>query len=157
MGIVDGLLGEAPPLVGYRFAAVLMTGLLPQLAPVDMRFKEIQGLKVTRSLAGDQNWGLLKPGIQRRTLTFKRGMPNDPTPLQVMQLIEQAYWDRRLLRTDILIATLSDTMPPYPTKAWMVPRAFLESVEWDGMSAGSNDVLIESMTYSYSQLIPLPL
>nr|WP_246506225.1 phage tail protein [Kistimonas asteriae] len=131
--------------------------MLPQLAPVDLRFKEIQGLKVTRSLASDNNWGLLKPGVQRRTLTLKRGMPNDPTPLQVVQLIEQAYWDRRLLRTDMLIALLSDTPIPYPTKAWMVPRAFLETIEWDSLSADNNQVLIESMTYSYSQLIPLPI
>lgn len=155
--VVNGLLGESPPLVGYRFAAVLLTGLVPQIAPVDLRFKEISGLKVTRSLAGDQDWGLLKPTIQRRTLTFKRGMPNMPTPLQAVQLGEQAFWQERLLRTDILIATLSDTPIPYPTKAWLVPRAFLESIEWDGLNADTNGLMIESMSYSYSTLIPVPI
>ena len=157
MGLADSLLGKAPPLVGYRFAAVLLTGLLPQLAPVDLRFKEIQGLKVTRSLAGDQDWGLLKPTIQRRTLTFKRGVPMSPTPLQLTQLLEQGFWEKRLLRTDILVATLSEGPIPLPTKAWLIPRAFLESIEWDSLSADNNSVLVESMSYSYSQLIPLPI
>lgn len=157
MNVVDSLLGEAPPLVGYRFAVVLLTGLVPQITPVDLRFKEVSGLKVTRSLAGDQDWGLLKPTIQRRTLTFKRGMPSMPTPLQVTQLLEQAFWKERLLRTDILIATLSDTPIPYPTKAWLAPRAFLEGIEWDGLNADTNGLLIESMSYSYSDLIPVPI
>ncbi|WP_461535197.1 phage tail protein [Spongorhabdus nitratireducens] len=155
-GVVSDLLGETPPVVGYRFAAVLLTGIIPQLAPVDMRFQEVGGLKLSRNIGNEQE-KLLQPDKQRQILTLKRGMPQGPTPLQVVQLIEQAFWDTRLLQTNILIATLKEGPVPIPTKAWLVHEAFLQSLEWGNLNAGSNEVLIETMSYSYKRVIPVPI
>ena len=153
----DFFTGDLPPLPGYRFAAVLFTGLLPQIMPLDLRFQEISGLKMSRDIRQDRDSFLLKPAINRRDLVLKRGLPRLPTLLQATQLLEQAFWNSRLMQTDILVVVLSDKDIPYPLHAWIVRKAYLTGLEWGELNGESNSVIIESMTYNYSSLIPLPL
>ncbi|KEI71214.1 hypothetical protein GV64_11085 [Endozoicomonas elysicola] len=153
----DFITGSLPPLPGYRFAAVLMTGLVPQIMPLDMRFQKISGLKLTRELREDRDNFLLKPSVNRRDLVLERGMPRLPTPLQATHLLEQAFWNSRLMQTEILVVLLSDKDIPYPLQAWVVHKAYLTGLEWGELNGEENSVMIESMTYSYSSLIPVPV
>ena len=153
----DYITGSLPPLPGYRFAAVLMTGLVPQIMPLDMRFQSISGLKLTRELREDRDDFLLKPSVSRRDLVLKRGLPRLPTLLQATHLLEQAFWNSRLMETNILVVLLSDKDIPYPLHAWVVSDAYLTGLEWGEFNGEENSIMIETMTYSYSTLVPVPV
>ncbi|MBE0370324.1 phage tail protein [Pseudoalteromonas sp. MMG013] len=144
------------PLVGYRFAAVIMTAGIPN--PIDIFFKEISGLKSARGVERSGNRVSIANTKQARTLVLKRGVLKVPSTVQEGNLVNLNYWDMYMMRNDILITLLNDNN--LPLKAWFVQRAFLESWEWDSLDATRNDVLIESMSFSYSDLksvsIPIP-
>ena len=148
----DFLAGTQPPLPGYRFVAVVVTGDTAQSAPLDMRFQKISGLKITRDLRDDRDDFLLKPAINRRDLVLERGLTRQPTELEAVHQLEQDLWNSRLLQSNILLVLLSDEEKPNPIRAWMVHKAFLTSLEWGDFNGEENTIMIESMTYSYSSL-----
>lgn len=148
---------EVPPLVGYRYAAVLLKAKVPMIVPMDIRFKKISGLGISRELGKEENWGLLKSKPSRGTLSFERGVYSVPTPLQVTHVMEWLEWDAKLLQTDILISLLDDSPIPVPLKAWLATDAYLASLEWGALSAEDNQILIETMAYNYRRLLPLSL
>ena len=167
--MAQGLLNDwGIPIPGYRFAAVIMTGGLPQL--LDIRFQKITGLKISRELNTEAGAaGLLKPEKHFRDLVLTRGVmalnnANDPfvvlpgsamSPLNVVHLIESLVWDKRLLRCEIMVAILSDLN--IPIASWLIRDAYLTDWSWGDLDGTSNSVLIESMTYKYSDLIPIGL
>lgn len=148
---------EVPPLVGYRYAAVLLKAKTPMIAPMDIRFKKISGLEINRQLETQENWALLKSKPTRGTMTFERGVYSVPTPLQVTHTMEWLEWDAKLLQTGVLVSLLDDSPVPVPIKAWLATDAFLASLKWGSLAADENQLLIESMEYNYRQLLPVSL
>ncbi|RJE76950.1 hypothetical protein CWB96_06200 [Pseudoalteromonas citrea] len=141
------------PMVGYRFAALITSAAIPN--PIDIFFKEISGLKVSRSIDYEGNRVSIKNERQTRTLTFKRGVLRTGSTLEITNFISLPQWNQFAVRNDILITLLNDNN--LPTKAWLVTRAFMESWEWDSLDATRNDVLIESISFSYQSLVTVPI
>ncbi|MBD1583110.1 phage tail protein [Pseudoalteromonas sp. S16_S37] len=141
------------PMVGFRFAALITSAAIPN--PIDIFFKEISGLKVSRSLDYEGNRVSVKSERQARTLTFKRGVLRTGSTLELTNFISLPQWNQFAVRNDILITLLNDNN--LPTKAWLVTRAFMESWEWDSLDATRNDVLIESISFSYQSLVTVPI
>lgn len=145
-------------LVDYRFAVVLFHKLIsPVPVPYlsDFRFKSISGLEISRTLEGKQDYELLSSSENYRDLTLTRGIATDLSPLTLVQLAESALWKRKLLETEILIASVDENWTPL--YAWWIRRAFLQSWSWNDLDASSNDVLVESMVYKYATAIPVPV
>ena len=141
------------PMVGFRFAALITSAAIPN--PIDIFFKEISGLKVSRNIEYDGNRVTVGSNKQTRTLTFKRGVLRTGSTLELTNFISLPQWNQFAVRNDILITLLNDNN--LPTKAWLVTRAFMESWEWDSLDATRNDVLIESITFSYQNLVTVPI
>ncbi|MEI8634197.1 phage tail protein [Vibrio sp. PP-XX7] len=140
------------PLVGYRFSVVIFTAGVPN--PVDIYFKEVSGLSMSRSISKQGEMTTLSPDIPMQTLTLKRGVMKDPGLLSIAQALEQVTWGTRLLRKDILVSVLD--AQGNPVKAWTVMNAYLESWSWDGVAGDSNEVLVETMSFKYGSLKYLP-
>ncbi|MEI8668004.1 MULTISPECIES: phage tail protein [unclassified Pseudoalteromonas] len=103
----------------------------------------------------DGNRATVGSNKQSRTLTLKRGVLRTGSTLELTNFISLPQWNQFAVRNDILITLLSDNN--LPTKAWLVTRAFMESWEWDSLDATRNDVLIESITFSYQNLVTVPI
>lgn len=141
------------PLVGYRFVVVISTAGIPN--PVDMQFKEVSGLKMSRNIDVNGSMTSINGQVPTQTLTLKRGLFTSVSPLMLANVAESLLWDTRLLRKDIMINVLDEN--DIPVNAWMVTNAYLESWEWDGLNASSNDVLVESMSFKYSGIKYIPI
>lgn len=141
------------PLVGYRFVVVISTAGIPN--PVDMQFKEVSGLKMSRNIDVNGSMTSINGQVPTQTLTLKRGVFTSVSPLMLANVAESLLWDTRLLRKDIMINVLDEN--DIPVNAWMVTNAYLESWEWDGLNASSNDVLVESMSFKYSGIKYIPI
>jgi phage tail-like protein len=136
------------PLVGYRFVVVIITAGVPN--PIDMQFKEVSGLKMSRGIGRNFGMTTIENELPTQTLTLKRGVFTSPSPLMIANSIESSFWSTRLLRKDIMINVLDENN--VPLNAWLVTNAYLEAWEWDGLNASSNDVLVETMTFKYSKV-----
>ncbi len=147
------LIDNGLPLVGYRFSVVIFTAVVPN--PIDIQFKEVSGLKMSRNIGKNGDMTTLDTPLPTQTLTLKRGLFTSPSPLIIGNVLESLLWDTRLLRKDIMVAALDENF--LPVNAWMVTNAYLESWDWDGLNAGSNDVIIESMSFKYSGIKYIPL
>ncbi|NRD73489.1 phage tail protein [Shewanella sp. VB17] len=147
------LIDRGLPLVGYRFAVVIMTAGVPN--PVDIEFKDVSGLKMSRGITRSGGMTSLDNQIPAQSLVLKRGVFTAPSPLLSANIAESLFWETRLLRKDILVSILDEDN--IPMNAWLVSNAYLESWDWDGLNAGSNDLLIESMSFTYSGIKYLPL
>ena len=123
--------------------------------PVDIQFSDITGLKKTRNITTFGSMTSTDGVSPQQTLTLKRGIFTIPSPLTITNLIESAFWNNRLLRRDILITTLNSEQEP--TYAWLITNAYLEGWEWNGLNAGSNELLIESMSFKYTRINPIQL
>ncbi|CAM4280389.1 phage tail protein [Pseudoalteromonas ostreae] len=141
------------PMVGYRFAALITSAAIPN--PIDIFFKEISGLKVSRTIDYEGNRVSIKSDRQTRNLVLKRGVLRTGSTLELTNFISLPQWNQFAVRNDILITLLNDNN--LPTKAWLVTRAFMESWEWDSLDATRNDVLIESISFSYQSLVTVPI
>lgn len=141
------------PLVGYRFVVVISTAGIPN--SVDMQFKEVSGLKMSRNIDVNGSMTSINGQVPTQTLTLKRGLFTSVSPLMLANVAESLLWDTRLLRKDIMINVLDEN--DIPVNAWMVTNAYLESWEWDGLNASSNDVLVESMSFKYSGIKYIPI
>ena len=93
--------------------------------------------------------------LPRQTLTLKRGVFTSVSPLTIGNIAESLQWRDRLLFKTILISTVDEDY--IPMNAWLVSNAYLESWEWEGLNANSNEVLIESMSFKYSFIKYMPL
>ncbi len=141
------------PVVGYHFVVSIISAGIPN--PVDIEFREVSGLKMTRSVTTFGNMTSVEPVIPRQNLILKRGIFTSSSPLTLGNVAESLMWRNRLLRKDILVSALdSDKVP---MNAWIVTNAYLESWEWDGLNADSNELLIESMSFKYSGIKYTPL
>jgi len=147
-------LDKGYPVMSYRFVVVIFTGLVPN--PIDIEFKEVSGLKKSRNIGANAIRTSLENGsLPMQTLTLKRGVFTSLSPLIVGNLVEAAFWNTKLLRKDLLICCLD--ADDFPVNAWVITNAFLESWEWDGLNAGNNEVLVESMIFKFSNIQYLPL
>ncbi|MCL1123200.1 phage tail protein [Shewanella surugensis] len=147
------LIDRGLPLVGYRFAVVIMTTGIPN--PVDIEFKEVSGLKMSRSIVKNAGMTSLDNQLPTQNLLLKRGVFSSISPLTLANTVESFFWDTRLLRKDILICVLDENN--LPQNSWLVSNAYLESWEWDGLNASSNELLIESMSFKYSGIKYVPI
>lgn len=147
------LIDRGLPLVGYRFAVVIMSAGVPN--PVDIEFKDVSGLKMSRGITRKDGMTSLDNQLPTQSLVLKRGVFTAPSPLLLANVVESLFWDTRMLRKDILVSVLDEDN--IPVNAWLVSNAYLESWDWDGLNAGSNDLLIESMSFKYSGIKYLPL
>lgn len=147
------LIDRGLPLVGYRFAVVIISAGIPN--PVDIEFKEVSGLKMKRTLKQNAGLSSLENELPEQTLVLKRGVFTAPSPLLLANVAESLFWGSKLLRKDILISILDENN--LPVNSWVVSNAYLESWDWDGLNAGSSELLIESMTFKYSSIKYVPL
>ncbi|WP_298774531.1 phage tail protein [uncultured Shewanella sp.] len=147
------LIDRGLPLVGYRFAVVIITTGIPN--PVDIEFKEVSGLKMSRGVTRNASMTSLENQLPTQSLVLKRGVFTAPSPLLLSNVAESLFWGTRMLRKDIMISVLDDDN--FPVNTWVVSNAYLESWDWDGLNAGSNDLLIESMSFKYSGIKYIPL
>lgn len=141
------------PLVGYRFVVVISTAGIPN--PIDMQFKEVSGLKMSRNVNINGSLTSIDGQIPTQTLTLKRGLFTSPSPLMIANVAESLFWSTRLLRKDIMVNVLDEN--DVPVNAWMVTNAYLESWEWDGLNANSNELLVETMNFKYSGIKYIPI
>ena len=141
------------PIVGYRFIVSIISAGIPN--PVDIEFREVSGLKMTRSITTLGNMTSVEPVLPRQSLVLKRGVFTSPSPLTLGNVAESLVWRNRLLRKDILVSVLDGDSTPM--NAWLITNAYLESWEWDGLNASSNELLIESMSFKYSGIKYTPL
>jgi phage tail-like protein len=141
------------PLVGYRFVVVISTAGIPN--PIDMQFKEVSGLKMSRNVNINGSLTSIDGQIPTQTLTLKRGLFTSPSPLMIANVAESLFWSTRLLRKDIMVNVLDEN--DIPVNAWMVTNAYLESWEWDGLNANSNELLVETMNFKYSGIKYIPI
>ncbi|SHO56466.1 phage tail protein [Vibrio quintilis] len=143
------------PIVGYRFLVVIFSAGVPN--PVDIRFQEVSGLRLERNITRQGNMTTLQAELPQQTLTLKRGVMNQISPLAMNQILEGEMWGTRMLRKDLLICVLdgNDT----PVNSWLVMNAYLSSWSWEGIDANASDVLIESMEFKYTTVkyMPVPL
>ena len=145
-------------LVDYRFAVVIFHKLVsPVPVPYlsDFRFQSVSGLEVSRTLEGKYDYELLSPADKYRELTLSRGISTTISPLTLVQLGELALWKRKLLETEILIASVDENWTPF--YAWWLRRAFLQGWSWSELSGKNNGIQIESMVYKYATAIPVPV
>lgn len=147
------LIDRGLPLVGYRFAVVIWSAGIPN--PVDIEFKEVSGLKMSRSIGTNGGMISLDNDMSQGVLVLKRGVFTSVSPLLLGNVVESLFWDTKLLRKDIMISVMDDDN--FPVNTWVVTNAYLESWEWDGLNADSNGLLIESMSFKYSGLKYVPL
>ncbi len=147
------LIDRGLPLVGYRFAVVILSAGIPN--PVDIEFKEVSGLKMSRNIISNGGMTSLENQLPTQNLVLKRGVFTSISPLLLGNVAESLFWDTKLLRKDILISVMDKDN--FPVNSWIVSNAYLESWEWDGLNAGSNDLLIESMSFKYSGIKYVPL
>jgi phage tail-like protein len=122
--------------------------------PVDIRFKEVSGLSMARTIEQQGRMVTLASELPQQTLTLKRGVINQDSPLVTEQNIESVMWGTRMLRKDLLVSMLDENDDPI--NSWMVNNAYLSNWSWEGVSATTNDVLIESMQFKYSELRYMP-
>ncbi|KID56760.1 phage tail protein [Pseudoalteromonas luteoviolacea] len=141
------------PMVGYRFLVGIVAAGIPN--PIDILFKEVSGLKMNRSIDYTNNRVSIANQKQAKTLTLKRGVFQGGSPLMLQNLVFGDAWNTYLVKNQILITTLDDNY--LPSQAWLVQDAFLESWEWEGIDASRNDVLIESLSFSYRDLVAVPI
>lgn len=134
------------PIVGYRFMVVLFADGIP----IELRFKEVTGLKMARNINRENHISILDFELPQQTLTLKRGIVAGSDSLHATQLIEGQFWGVALLRKDLMVSVLDESGTPI--KNWMIRGAYLSSVSWDGISGDSNDVLIETMEFSYHNI-----
>ena len=73
----------------------------------------------------------------------------------IANVAESLFWSTRLLRKDIMVNVLDEN--DVPVNAWMVTNAYLESWEWDGLNANSNELLVETMNFKYSGIKYIPI
>jgi len=140
------------PIVGYRFMVVIFSAGVPN--PIDIRFKDVSGLKMSRTISRQGQMTTLSSELPQQSLTLKRGVMRNVSPLVISQLVESAMWGTRMLRKDLLVSVLDNE--DTPINSWMINNAYLSSWSWDGVNGDSKEVLIESMEFSYSSLIYIP-
>lgn len=141
------------PLVGYRFVVVITSAGVRN--PIDMQFQEVSGLKMSRGINKNASMTSLDNQLPSQTLTLKRGVFTAPSPLIEANVAESLFWDTRLLRKDIMVNVLDEN--DNPVNAWVITNAYLESWEWDGLSAKSSDILVETMSFKYTSVKYLPI
>ena len=141
------------PQVGYKFAVIISTTGIAN--HIDIRFKEVSGLKLSRGITRNGSMTSLEAEIPLQTLVLKRGVFTGISLLTIGNAIEAFFWKTRMLRKDILVCTLDENGDV--VSEWNIRNAYLEAWEWDGFNAGSNELLVETMTFKYSKIRYNPL
>ena len=136
------------PQVGYKFAVIISTTGIAN--HVDIRFKEVSGLKLARSITRNGTMTTLENDIPLQTLVLKRGIFTNTSLLTIGNAVESFFWKTRMLRKDIMVCTLDENNDV--VSEWHIGNAYLEAWEWDGFNAGSNELLVETMTFKYSKI-----
>ena len=150
------LIDRGFPVVGYRFIVSIISGLIrPIPNPVDIEFREVSGLKMARNIITSGSMTSVEPVLPRQTLTLKRGVFTAASQLTTGHIAESLMWRNRMLFKTILISTVDEDYTPM--NAWLISNAYLESWDWEGLNANSNELLIESMSFKYSVIKYMPL
>jgi len=145
------------PVLKYRFKVQVNTAGVPN--PVDMEFQQVSGLVMQREIERNGTMMSLKytgKSMPIRTLTLKRGVFTATSVLTTKNLVETAgdKWNTRLLRKDLIIECINAKNTPLVM--WIVENAYLQKWTWDDLNATSNEVLIESLEFAYTNLKFVP-
>ncbi|OWY38911.1 hypothetical protein CEK28_10305 [Xenophilus sp. AP218F] len=143
-----------PYLAAYRFAVTMTVGL--KMIASDLRFQSVGNLDLERKLEWQNGQAFLIKDESIKTLTLKRGLiaPGNAkdNPLEDATRQQITLWSERLVRTDLLINALDDKGQPKAT--WKVDGAVLRKIDWGGLDAGRNEILLEEMQFEYRVLRP---
>lgn len=144
------------PLLGlpmtHRFGVFFFAcGILPN--PLDIRFQEVSGLqaaiqtKPDTSAAANLCKKVIPTGVNYGDLQLKRGLVLG-SPLA--QQIHYTFNDFKFIRSDVLITIYSEV--GLPTQAFFFTEAYPIAWELNSLSAKAEDLLIETMTLTYTRV-----
>jgi phage tail-like protein len=128
------------------------------LNPLDIRFQEVSGLQAAISTRADESAAaqmfrkVIPTGIEYGDLVLKRGMVLGSPLAQQVQL---AFNDFKLYRSDVLVTIFSEMA--VPTGAFVFAEAYPIAWELGGLNASGQEVLVESLTLTYTRARTLSL
>lgn len=123
------------------------------LNPLDIRFQEVAGLQATITTRPDTSAAnrlcrkVIPTGIDYGDLELRRGMVIG-SPLA--QQLQATFNDFKFLRSDVLVTIFSETA--VPTAAFLFAEAYPIAWEINNLSAKSEEILIESLTLTYTHM-----
>jgi phage tail-like protein len=141
----------------HRFmVSFLDHGSIPN--PLDIRFQDVSGLEgkiKTRpdpSAAARLSRRQIPTGIDYSDLQLKRGMmPASPLSHEIQSTLNQF----KFTRSDVLVTVLSEQA--IPTSAFLFHEAYLTQWQLSNLNAKTEEVLIETMTLTYTRMRTLSL
>ncbi|MDK2125462.1 phage tail protein [Parachitinimonas caeni] len=148
---------EAALALRFRFAVFITVGGVPMLT--DLRFQSVDGLDLSRGISWQNSQPFLLKDTQVKTLSLKRGVTSilngDLSALNVANAGQVALWQDRLVACDLLVVNLNRIN--VPQAAWLISNAVLKHLSWGSMEGDANEVLIEKMSFDYTQIRPFVL
>ncbi len=149
-----------PPLSAFRFLVTFFgIGDEPVPNPVDIRFKSVSGLKFSLKSKTDAHIGGQRVGKPEKTgeetLTLSRGFIPGPSPLRMEIEIILMKQEKEVKPRDILVIAMDDV--GFPMASWLVKNAKMTEYTVSGFDADQNGLLIETMQFTYMDIIQLSI
>lgn len=149
-----------PPLSAFRFLVTFFgIGDKPNPNPVDIRFKSVSGLRFSlvsrKEMNFDGNKMQMKETTGEETLTLSRGFISGPSPLRMEIEIMLMKKGKDLKPRDILVMAMDDV--GLPMASWLVKNAKMTEYTVSGFDADQNSLLIETMQFTYQDIIQLSI
>jgi phage tail-like protein len=123
------------------------------LNPLDIRFQEVSGLQAAittqpdNSAAAQMFHKVIPMGVKYGDLVLKRGVMLLSPLTQQVQL---AFNDFKLLRSNVLVTIYSEI--GVPTAAFLFAEAYPIAWEINSLNASKEEILIESLTLTYTRM-----
>lgn len=123
------------------------------LNPLDIRFQEVSGLQASITTREDTSAAaqlcrkVIPMGLTYGNLVLKRGLVIGS---MLSQQVQAAFNDFKLLRSDVLVTVYSEL--GVPTAAFLFAEAFPIAWEIASLNATTEDILIESLTLTYTRM-----
>lgn len=150
--MVDYLLTQAPPPLGFRFGVFFFAGgAVPN--PIDFRFRKVSGIGATVTTrtvnSGGQNLATYKlpERVQYENLVLERGLMVG-SPLAVEFNVAMSMF--QFVPSNVLVSLLDEA--GVPVSSWLFVTAY--PVRWSvsNLDADSNQVVIETMELAYQRM-----
>jgi phage tail-like protein len=146
---LDSALGQP---MTHRFGVFFfVAGSVPN--PLDIRFQEVSGLRTAITTRPDTTAAsrlcrkVIPTGMDHGDLDLRRGLVvGSPLGLQV----QAAFNDFKFLRSDVLLTIFSEQA--VPTAAFLFLEAYPIAWELDSLNATTEEVLIERLTLTYTNV-----
>jgi phage tail-like protein len=123
------------------------------LNPIDIRFQEVSGLQAAITTRTDESAAaqmyrkVIPTGVDYSNLVLKRGVVINSALTQQVQL---ALHDFKLLRSNVLVTIYSEL--GVPTAAFLFAEAYPIAWEINSLNASKEEILIESLTLTYTRM-----